>query len=104
MDALFAAWDLSTFLTNSATSVEGWISLAVIPLGLICAGYGVFLGIRKAMSEGRAQYSWFRPIGCLLLGVVCVTGGFSWIMNAMSGTTTTIEQLGNGTGGFFLFF
>lgn len=99
-----ASWDLSTFLTNATTSVEGWLSLGVVLLGLIATGVGIFLIARKVMSAGRSQVSWGWGIGCALFGIVLLVGGFSWIVNVLSGTTTTIEQLGNGTGGFFLFF
>lgn len=101
---LSASWDLSTFLTNATTSAEGWLRLGVVLLGVIVLGVGIFLTAWKVMSKGRAQFSWGWAIGCLLFGSILITGGFAWITNVLSGTTTTIEQLGNGTGGFFLFF
>lgn len=95
-----SGWDLTTFLTNSTLTVEGWIGLASMLVGTVMLGVSIWQIATGLMSHGKKQTNW--PITIILAlvgGVLSVSTGWDFFQTITAGGKVTIEELGAGNGG-----
>lgn len=90
-------FDIGSFLQNSITTVEFWISLAVMLLGIVAIGVSIWMIVTGLMSQGKKQTNWFIAIALLLVGgAIATRTGFDFVQGIAEGGKTTIEDLGSG--------
>lgn len=94
------AWDLSSFLKNSATTLHTWFSLAILILGVTAVAYAAWQIVSGLMSHGKKQTNWAVAIILLIVGgALSASGGFDFVQKIASGGKQTISDLGNGKSG-----
>lgn len=93
-------WDLSNFIKNSTTSIEGWIGGVVTLIGIVCMGIAIWRFASGLWSSGQKQTNYPVAFILLLFGGALYTGGggFKFMQEIASGGKATIDQLGKGTG------
>lgn len=96
-DEATSTWDITSFLTNSKTTLSSWFALASAIIGVIVLFVGVWMIASGLMSNGKKQTNWIVAIICLIVGgALASTGGWSLVEKIGEGGQTTIKDLGAG--------
>lgn len=95
-NVVMLAWDLGTFLTNSASTLKIWIGAFTVLLGVVMLGFGVWQIGSGLWSHGKKQTNWFMAFALLIVGGAFMSGGWSFVELIASGGQKTIEDLGAG--------
>lgn len=101
-NAIPGAWDLTNFLKNGASSVRGWLQLALVGIGVVLVGIMGFHLARKLLASPQSAQqtmSWAKIIAGIMVGGALMTSGFTLLSDVASGGQKTITDLGNGNGG-----
>lgn len=94
------AWDITSFLTNSATQLRTWGGLIMILIGVIMIIVAVYQIATGLMSHGKKQTNWVVAILLLLIGGALASfaganDAWNWVGNIAEGGKTTIDDLGS---------
>lgn len=92
-------WDLTTFLENALSTTKGWISGALMILGLIAVAVAVYRIVAALMSQGQKPLNLGQNLALFVIGGALLAGGFALLETISQGGTKTIEDLGSGAGG-----
>ena len=96
LNMVTAAWDIGSFLENSAAQIKEWGGLIIILVGIvmiITASVKIAMGLA---NHGKQQVNWFLLILLFLIGGAFSVGGYSFVSNIAEGGKKTIEDLGGG--------
>lgn len=94
-----ASWNLTDFLNNLSSSLEGWLGTAMVIVGLVMLGAGIYKGAKKLISQqGGQQISWITVIALIAIGAVLTVLGVSGLTDLGLGVTETIGDLGGSSG------
>lgn len=94
------AWDLTSFLQNAKSAIQGWGGGLLMLLGVAGLVWGGVLLIKKLMANPQTagqQQGWGTIALLILVGGALATGGFQLVSTVGSGGEKTITDLGGGT-------
>lgn len=92
------AWDLTSFLKGSFTTIGTWVQLALMIVGIVAIGYAIWQITTGLMSHGKKQVNWAVTIILLLVGgVISTSSGFGFFQGIAEGGQKTIDDLGKGS-------
>lgn len=102
INSLVAAWDLTSFLTNLGNAMQGWGKIIVFIIGTVMVIASAWFIGKGLMSQGRGQTNWALTILLLIIGGAFMAtsfGGWELLKNISEGSKTTIDNLGQESGG-----
>jgi hypothetical protein len=90
------AWDINSLFKNAknaAMTIGGSLLALIGVIMVIVAAVQIAKGL---MSQGRSQTNWLFVVLLFIFGGAFLTGGITLLVNIASGSSKTIENLGNG--------
>lgn len=89
---------LSQFFGALTESVQGYVRIIIMLIGIVMVGFGVYQIAKNLISHGKAQTNWFVTIALIVFGgIFMLSSGFSVLRSFTDATKSTVSDLSQGT-------
>lgn len=98
LDTVLASSSLGKFFGALTTSVQGYVRIIIMLIGIVMVGFGVYQIAKNLISHGKAQTNWFVTIALIVFGgIFMLSSGFSVLKSFTNSTSNTFNDLSQGT-------
>lgn len=100
MNLAMEGWDITTFMTNLAKTLQTWGGLFFVVIGVVMIIWSIYKVAHGLMSQRGGDINWFKILIAFLVGGALVAAGgkgaWTFVEGIAKGGKTTLDELGGG--------